>query len=55
MGTLVIKNLTYPKNIPAVNKGEPKKVQGIEWPKDDITVRPRRKAISARLLSYIEI
>jgi len=30
--------LSYPKNISAVKKGKPKKVQVTEWPKDVISL-----------------
>jgi len=41
---------TYSKNISDVKKGEPKKVQVTEQLKEcEITVRPRRKDIPARL------
>jgi len=41
--------LTYSKNISDVKKGEAKKVQVTERPKDVISLRPRKKATPARL------
>ena len=50
-------SLILSQNISAVQKGEPKKVQVTEWPKDvtSLCMRPRRKAIPARLRIYIEL
>ena len=45
---------TYPKNISAVEKGEAKKVQVTEWPKDVISLWGQEKKLH-QLGAYIEL
>ena len=45
MHTLKKETISYPKNISAVKKNEPKKVQVTEWPKDMIS--PKKKSYTS--------